>query len=121
MYICDLFYFFEGSNIANYANDTTLCICQKIWIDVQTKPGKDFSIFIEWSKNNYLKADSGKHNTFLTSDNVLQVKVEGSSLISNKDMVNLLVIVADKGLSFSLIKGEFAKKVAKTDMSLQEY
>lgn len=67
-----------------------------------------------------MKADSRKHNIFLTSDNVLQVKV-GSSLISNKNMVNLLVIIDDKGLSFSLIKGEFAKKLAKTDMSLQEY
>lgn len=68
-----------------------------------------------------MKADSRKHNIFLTSDNVSQGKVEGSSLISNKNMVNPLVIIADKGLSFSLIKGEFAKKLAKTDMFLQEY
>ena len=36
-------------------------------------------------------------------------------------MVNLLAIIADNWLSFSLIKGEFAKKLVKNDMSLQQY
>ena len=58
-----------------------------------------YLINFEWFKNNYLKANTGKSDILLTSDNVLRVNFE-STLISNNDIAKLLGIIEPHVQSF---------------------
>ena len=56
----DNFLFMSESNVANYADDTTLYACEKKLYDVQRKFESGSLILFEWFQNNYLKVYSGK-------------------------------------------------------------
>ena len=75
------------SNVANYADDTTLYECKKLY-DVQRKLESESLMLFEWFHDNYLKASSGKSDVMLTTDNKLKINVKGSPL-SNEKIVNL--------------------------------
>ena len=57
------------SNVANYADDTTLCTREKKLYDVQRKLETEFLILFEWFHDNYLKANSGRSLVMLTTAN----------------------------------------------------
>ena len=48
------------SNVANYADDTTLYACEKKLYDVQRKFESGSLILFDWFQDNYLKVYSGK-------------------------------------------------------------
>ena len=56
--MCDLFLFISGSNVVNYADDTTLYTCEKRLNDVQRKLESESLILFEGFHDNYLKANS---------------------------------------------------------------
>ena len=55
--MCDLFLFMSGSNVANYADDTTLNACEKNLYDVKRKLEYESLILFEWFHDTYLKAN----------------------------------------------------------------
>ena len=59
IYMCDLFLFMSKSNVANYADDTTLYACEKKLYDVQRRLEPESLILFEWFHNNNLNANSG--------------------------------------------------------------
>ena len=71
--MCYLFLFVSESNVANYADDTTLDACEKILYDVQRKLESESLILFEWFHDNYLKANSGKSHVMLTTGNKLKI------------------------------------------------
>ena len=56
--------------------------------DVQRKLESESLMLFEWFHDNYLKANSGKSDVMLTTDNKLKINVKGSPL-SNEKIVNL--------------------------------
>ena len=58
--MCDNFLFMSESNVANYADDTTLYACEKKLYDVQRKFESESLILFEWFQDNYLKVYSVK-------------------------------------------------------------
>ena len=52
--------------------------------DVQRNLESESLLLFEWSHDNYLKANSGKSNIMLTTDNKLKINVKGSP-ISNEN------------------------------------
>ena len=113
IYMCDLFLFMSESNIANYADDTTLYACEKNLHDVQRKLESESLILFEWFHDNYLKANSGKSHVMLTTDNKLKTNVKGSP-ISNKKIVKLLGVTVDNKLSFESHLNMVCKKVCQS-------
>ena len=52
IYMCDLFLFMSESNVANYAHDTTLYVCEKKLYDVQRKlESKSLILFKRFHNN----------------------------------------------------------------------
>ena len=104
------------SNVANYADDTTLYVCDKKLSDVQRKLESESLILFERLRDNYLKPSSCKSHIILTTDNKLKVNVNGS-LISNKKIVKLLGVTVDNRLSFE----PPCQKLVKSSMHLLEF
>ena len=73
----------SGSNVANYVDDTTLYACEKNLYGVQRKSESQSLILFEWF-HNYRKANSGKSNAMLTTDNKLKINVKGSPISKEK-------------------------------------
>ena len=88
IYMCDLFLFMSESNIANYADDTTLYACEKNLHDVQRKLESESLILFEWFHDNYLKANSGKSHVMLTKNNKLKINVKDSPISNEKIVLN---------------------------------
>ena len=97
--MCDLFLFMSESNIANYADDTTLYACEKNLHDVQRKLESESLILFEWFQDNYLKANSAESQVMLTRDKKLKINVKGSP-ISIEKIGKLLGVTVDDKLSF---------------------
>ena len=58
IFLCDLFYFLEGTDIANYADDTTPYNVNSTQELVINELEKTFSILLKWFNNNYMKVNS---------------------------------------------------------------
>ena len=110
--MCDLFLFMSESNVANYADDTTLNACEKKLYDVQRTLESESLILFEWFPDNYLKADSCKSHVMLTTDNKQKINVKGSPISSGK-IVKLLVVTVDNKLSFEPHLNLVCKKVSQ--------
>ena len=73
--MCHLFLCYCESNIINYADDTTLYACEPNMELTLSKLEKGTSTVFIWFQNNYLKANSGKSDLLITSDNVQHINV----------------------------------------------
>ena len=93
IYLCDLFLLMPESNVANYADDTTIYVRKNLH-DVQRKLESDSLILFEWFHNNYLKANGGKSHVMLTTNNKLKINVKGSP-ISNEKNVKLVGVTVN--------------------------
>ena len=59
IFICDLLYFLEDFDIANYADDSTpYCACKSAEFVVNSLE-QSSSILLEWLYNNYMKLNTG--------------------------------------------------------------
>ena len=89
----DLFYECEDSNVANYADDTTLYSCvtniPSVALELQASATKLF----RWFKNNILKANPGKYHILLNSKEPEIVSVDGISFAASSHEKLLGVII----------------------------
>ena len=70
IYMCNPFPCDCETNISNYANGTTLYVCEPNTDIVLSKLEKDTSRVFTWFQNNYLKAYSGKSHLLTPCDNI---------------------------------------------------
>ena len=110
--MCDLFLLVTESNIASYADDTSLYTCEKNLFDVQRKLQSESLILFKWFRDNYLKATSSKSHVMLTTDNKLKINIK-DSLISNKKITKLLGVTVANKLSFELHLNLVCRKVSQ--------
>ena len=110
IYLCDLFLFFEDSNIASYADDTTPYTYMDNMELVLAKLEEDSVILIDWINNNYLKANPDKFHILLSDkDETFAINVDKHKIF-NRGSENLLGITIDSKLSFD----EHVSKLCKT-------
>ena len=109
IYICNLFLCITDSNIANYADDTTLYECEENLIEARTKIETESLKVFAWFRNNHLNANSTKSHVMLTTDYIVQVNV-GGNITSNETIVKLLGITVDNKLSSETHLNRICKK-----------
>ena len=117
IFINDLFYFIEGSNLHNFADDNTLsdnanCIEELI---IKLEGLSDNAI--DWMDNNYMIANPAKFHAILltkshsnTAGKTLKIK---NNLIQSELKVELLGLTIDNRLSFHSHISSICKKAAK--------
>ena len=111
IYLNDLFFQLGGTDVCNFADDTTLYACdielQKVLHDLEDNA----LTAIIWFENNYMKLNQSKCH-FLTSGSTehLWVKV-GSKMIWESQFEKLLGMSVDKDLNFNSHLKSLCKKV----------
>ena len=105
-FLCDLFYFLEGKDLASYVDVTiplSVNLTQKLVIN---KLKESSSIFSKWFYNNFMKVNSDKSHFLIANiDN---------NCIESEDVHELLVITTDSKLMFKTILINFAKRQVKS-------
>ena len=108
----DLFYEFEDSDFASYADDTTLCSCAteipSVALELQASATKHF----RWFKNNHLKANPGKSHILPSTNKLEIVSIDGIPLAASSQE-KLLGVTIDLELNFENHIKEFCLKVGK--------
>ena len=100
IYICDLFFFVEEDNVTSYADDTTPYSNGKnvvtVLENIETKGKEVFN----WFSMNYLKANPGKSQLLLTSNDEASIKIDDSDIKSSSSK-KLLGVLIDNKLTFN--------------------
>ena len=104
IYLSDIFLFLDDSNIANYADDTTLYICNGNLELVIAKLEEDSSSLIEWINDNYMKANPDKIHILLSDIGEFWSVNVGDYKIFNRGSEKLLGITIDSKLSFDELR-----------------
>ena len=84
IFICDLFYFLDDFDIANYADDTTQYCAGKSAEFVVNNLEQSSTILFQWLNNDYMKVTAGKTN-LLFSGNSRATATIGNSYIELED------------------------------------
>ena len=101
IYIKDLFYLTDVTDVCNYADDTTFHACDLDVKSLITKLEHDAALAIEWFESNYMKLNQDKCN-FLFSEHKYEtmfVRV-GETKIWESKQQKLLGILIDSDLKF---------------------
>ena len=100
IYITEIFHLINGSEICNYADDTTLYSCDRKVKKVITKLEQKANHLTTWFPENYMKLNEDKcHIIFGTTKEKVNMHV-GEVQIEESDDEKLLGITFDKKLSF---------------------
>ena len=84
IFICDMFYFLEGFDIASYADGTTPYCAGKSAEFVVNNLEQSSTILSEWLNNNYIKVNTGKSHLLLSG--VLELRLRLIIVILNRKM-----------------------------------
>ena len=102
IYINDLFWFNDLTDVCNYADDTTFHACDKDLETLLLNLEHDSLIALEWFENNYMKLNSGKCHLLISGfrHQMHWAKI-GSSQIWESSEKKLLGITLDNSLKFA--------------------
>ena len=106
IFICDMFYFLEGfdianyaDGIANYADDSTPYCAGKSAESVANNLEQSSTILFKWLNNNYMKVNTGKSHLLLSGNSRATATIDNSYIESEDEQV-LLGITIDSNLTF---------------------
>ena len=101
IYINDLFYLTELTDVCNYADDTTFHACDSNLDDLIRRLEHDSVLAIEWFESNYMKLNQDKCHFLLSGHKheVMFAKI-GHSKIWENCTQKLLGIIIDRNLKF---------------------
>ena len=98
--ICDLFYYLENTQIANYADDTTPFAVGDTWEQVRDELVSATNIIFDWLPNNQMQGNADTCQLITNQQNKeISISVLGKSL-KNCNTVKILGINFDNQLSF---------------------
>ena len=101
IYINDLFYVTEKTNVCNYADDTTFHACDSDISNLINNLEHDSLLAIEWFENNYMKLNEDKCHFLISGHKHETVFADiGESKIWESKSQKLLGITIDKNLRF---------------------
>jgi len=99
IFINDLFFILNDTNIANYADDNTPYAMEKDIKCLLEKLKNDASLLHEWFAINYLKSNMGKNKLLVCDKKEFQIKIE-NELITTSPSVEILGVTIDNKLNF---------------------
>ena len=112
IFICDMFYFLEDYEIANYAVDSTpfsaQCSHQAVIEDLE----KSSAILFNWLKSNYMKVNTDKSNLLLSGNIKLTSDID-NNIIESEEKQELLGVIIDSRLTFEEHVNNLCKKASQ--------
>ena len=112
IFICDMFYFLEGFDIANYADGTTPYCASKSAEFVVNNLEQSSTILFDWLNNNYTKVNTGKNHLLLSGNSRTTTTIDNSYVESEDEQV-LLGITTDSNLTFENHINSICKKASQ--------
>ena len=113
IYINDIFFTVNESNLTNYADDNTPYAIDHNIEAIIDNLVKDTSILIKWFSDNYFKMNTEKCHLLITKhDSNTSVTIDGH-IISASKSVKLLGVQIDNNLDFNEHVSNICKKVSK--------
>jgi hypothetical protein len=102
IYLNDLFFFNQVTDVCNFADDTTLHACDKSLENLIKNLEEDSELTLSWFELNYLKLISDKCQLLIAGSKVDTIFVNvGTSSILVSDCVKLLGVNIDNELKFT--------------------
>ena len=112
IFICDMFYFLEEFDIANYADDTTPFCGGVNHDEVVNNLEMSSSILFKWLKDNQMKINTDKSHLLLSGNETMISNIDGHEIESEKQQ-ELLGVVIDSRLTFETHINNVCKKVSQ--------
>ena len=111
-FLIDLFFIFEDTDIASYADDNTLYVIADN-IDGVIKSLEEASeILFKWFNDNLMRINADKCKLLVTTNNTVKIKI-GNFDITNSKSEKLLRVKFDHKLSFDDHISELCKKASR--------
>ena len=102
IYINDLFLVNNRTNACNYADDTTLYMCDRNLHNMTQNLEHDSALAIEWFNNNYMKLNEDKCHFFVSGHKYEYIWAKiGHTQLWEQNNVKLLGVNIDSKLSFN--------------------
>ena len=112
IFICDMFYFLEEHDIANYADDSTP-FCAKENHELVVKDlEKSSSILFWWLKINHMKINTDKSHLLMSGDSIIESNIDNNHIESEYQQ-ELLGILIDSNLTFQGHINNLCKKAGQ--------
>ena len=112
IYLCDLFFFLENTDVASYADDTTPYTYGENFEEVIKSLEDSSKILFQWFTNNYMKANADKCHLLLSTNEVFSANID-NAVIQNSTTEKLLGITIDYKLSFDSHVSNLCKKAGQ--------
>ena len=107
-----MFYFLEGFDIANCADDSIPYRAGKSAESVVNNLEQSSTILFKWLNNNYMKVNTGKSHLLLSGNFRATVTIDNSYIESEDEQV-LLGIIIDSNLTFENHINSICKKASQ--------
>ena len=102
IYINDLFFINENTDVCNYADDTTFYKCDKDINNLMKSLEHDSLLAIEWFDSNYMKLNESKCHSIMAGHKHEHIWAKiGQTMIWEQNNVKLLGVHIDSKLSFN--------------------
>ena len=111
IFICDMFYFLEKYNIANYADDSTPFSARENHNLVIDDLEHSSSILFKWLKNNQMKINTEKSHLLVSGKDNIVAKID-NHCIKSESQQELLGILIDSNLTFEGHINNICKKTS---------
>ena len=112
IFICDMFYFLENHELANYADDSTPYSAKRNHKLVIEELETSSSILFKWLQTNYMKVNTDKSHLLLSGNVSLTSNIDNKLIESENEQV-LLGVTIDSNLSFEKHINNLCKKASQ--------
>ena len=109
IFLNDIFFFINDSNITNYADDNTPYAAEDSVEKLLETLERETNILIEWFKVNEMKSNSDKCHLIIVNNQDNNIKI-GNDIITSKTSVKLLGVTIDNKLNFNEHVDNICKK-----------
>ena len=112
IYLNDLFYLTEMTQVSNFADETTFYVCEKDLNNLINRLKQDTALAVEWFENNFMKLNHDKGHLLVSGhkNETAWAKIDETKIWeSNKQ--KLFGVVIDRKLNFDEYVFDLCKKV----------
>ena len=103
IFLNDMLWFVEKTDICNFADDNTIYSCAKSVNDVIENLQSDLKIALKWFKDNQMMANPGKFKFMILSRNTINKSIaKDNKAIESSKSVKLLRLTIDNKLDFGI-------------------
>ena len=114
IYLNDLFYLTEMTQVCNFADDPTFYVCDKDLNILINRLEHDTSLAVEWFENNFMKLNQDKCHLLVSGHKHETVGAKiGETKIWESNKQKLLRVVIDRNLNFNKYVFDLCKKAGR--------